>query len=1362
MKALLQLLAASGFALSLSAQTVSTVTTNGFDEPHSVAVNLTNNHYYISDSVNNRIAVYDPADTNVLTLALGFDSPAGIVAALGGLVVAENRGHQIDLVLFDGSPVARAGGTRGYSNGASADAMFNFPVGLAADKFGRIYIADSKNNAVRQFDPFTDTVSTLADGFFNPEAVAVDESGSVFVADTRNHVIKLVDATGTNIIAGRLAVSGSQDSSTGTNATFNGPRGLLWMGGQTGLLVSDSGNQTIRKVTYSSSLQRWSVSTFAGSAGKAGYVEGAATTARFNTPMGLARDAEGAILVADLYNTALRRITLQAQPAPLVAPAGGRYSNTVSLVITSSVPQAVLRFTQDGTDVNPFSPTSTGAMTLDRGPATVKVRGYSTEHATSATVSNQYSFFVDPLAVSVLGGAYSNNVNLVIATRTADAVVRYTLDGSEPTESSAIWTNNSFGTSGPFVVKAFRDGFDPSPTVGSNFVFYVATPTIFPGGGTNNNSVPVFLDTATVGADIYWTIDGSEPTTNSTRYTGPFLLAQSGTLKVKAFKSGFYDSSTVSAGFLFEVLPPSFSPAGATANNPVPVVFECPTEGVEFRWTIDGSQPTTNSPLYSGSLDLATNGLLKVRAFRSGFTPSATVGAFFNLSVATPVITPGSGTSINSVNLSLASATTNASLRYTLDGSEPTLLSPLFSGALSLTTNATVKVGGFLSGFLTSATVAQTYHIQVDRPILSPDSGFFPDGAMITLTAIRSDAQIHYTINGNDPTPADALYTGPFQLNQVVAPGADLRALKARAFAPNTEPSEIVSGQPIPTNSVGVPRNMVAGIGSTIVVPVVVNLQSNQTLRSIQFRVEVWPSSPGALPLENPLQVLNVSSNDFVAVPTPTDGETPAQITAIPYQSASTNGLSVSAIGQEAGFVAKNFAVTALLTVTIPVNANPNDVYAIRILEASGTSDGQQLPVVLAPLPSRQIVVSNVSYLVGDSSPGGWYNAGDFGNGNLDNADVNNAFHASLGLRTPFTFSDVFDAMDVFPLDEAGYIGGDGEIRYLDWQVLLQRSLRLDTNNYQRTWAAGGVRSATDAVLRTSGTRAKGDTRPAPAPGTVWLRQGAVCSQPVAWATAGTSCSMPVFAKMASGFSLAGLSFRAAIVAEGAAPPIQGVSFTPATGQPAPMQEPGRATNELLCAWSLVPAPAFVPALTGSNLIGTIHFTVPASAASGSIYTLRFLNVDGAPNLTNQYNLESIPASLWVGCNAQRPADLISEQWRTNFFGSLTNVLADAFADPDGDGEPNWKEYLTGTNPTNNLSRLQVLASHWTNAPTRGLVVTWLSAPGKAYTVERSDRANGTNWQTVASGILGDGRTSSCYDPNANGPIQFYRIRLQE
>jgi sugar lactone lactonase YvrE len=1476
-KCLLSVLAVWAAALTLHGQSVNTLNVSGLLEPYGLAVDVSTNLYYLTDSAHDRIVRLNPRTGESVALAANeLFSPQGLVLARGGLVVAEAGSHVLSFVSLDGvvSTLAGLEGERGSADGAAA-ARFSAPAGLAVDGAGAIFVADAKNNAIRKLAP-DNTVSTVATGFFEPAGVAVGEGGQLFVADTRNHVIKLVKADGSvEVIAGKLGISGKDDGTAGA-AEFNNPRGLLWVGGETGLLVGDSGNNTIRQVKFSAVRNAWVVTTYAGAAGEAAQVEGALLQARFNSPLGLALDAEGHIAVADLYNNAVRVIQRVVPPLPIVAPGAGAYSNSVTVTITSEIKNVVYRSTTDGTPVTPLAAVTPALLTFTKGPVPFQLRAYSPDFATTATLSNLYTFFVNPLRLSVPGGTFSNNVPVAVSTLTEGASIRFTTDGTEPTPASPEWTDRSFGLTGPLQLRAFREGFDPSPIVSNSFTFVVgpiviapngatanndvqvklgtdtegadvyvttdgteptpanglkytgafllgtngtlkakgfkngyvasqtasavfnltvAKPLIIPGGATTNNTVKVELVTATDGAKIYWTIDGKDPkpgeanttlyagpfdlakdgtlkvqafkngylasevasaefhlntanpvispngaTSNNpvtvelgsttagakiywtingddpsplnpkaTLYSGPFVLAQNGTLKVRAFRDGFVDSEIVSADFNLSVGDPTISPNGLASNNAVTVTLGTVTDGAKLYWTIDGSEPTTASTLYAGPFVLAQNGTLRVKGFRDGFLASATVSAPFDLSVARPEVTPASGRYMNTTTVTISTTTDSAELRYTLDGTGPGPASTLYAGPFAVTTSAQLRVAGFRSGFVTSSTVGRDYDIQVDTPTMSPSAGFFPNGTTVSFAVVRADAKIYYTLDGSEPTEGSALYTGPVVVNQLVTPGSDLRAVRARAFAPGTVPSEIVSGQPVQANGIGVPRDAVGGIGSAIVVPVVLNLEPDKVLRSLQYRVQVTPTSASVPNLLQPLRVLNIGSNDFVQLVSPAQAGAAATFNFSTYTDdgaggIKTHGVIVSAIGTNANFKVTDFATVSLLAVSIPPTAKADDTYKIEVVHPSGTSDGQQQGVTLVPLASRTISVKNLPYVVGDSAGGAWYNAGDFGDGELDNSDVNNAFYASLGVRVPYNFSDVFDAMDAFPEDLAGAVGGDGQIRFLDWQRILRRSLRRDTNNWQRVWAAGGVRTATRASLPNALSPAVSIDNALR--GEVWTPQARLRATTLENVQTGARVRVPVTVRLAPDAWLAGLQFRAIVQPQGNAPALErAAEFEPALANSTPVDRSLLPANEVAAAWSIVPA-AFETPLTGEARLGFIVFDVPAAAPAGSAYSVSFANADGAPDLNTPYDFDTEPASVWVGAPA-KPAPAPA-------------------------------------------------------SPIRGFKLSWYAEYGKRYQIEATTDLGADAWSVLANPVSGQGKVQSFLDVSPAATTRFYRVRTQQ
>jgi hypothetical protein len=421
-------------------------------------------------------------------------------------------------------------------------------------------------------------------------------------------------------------------------------------------------------------------------------------------------------------------------------------------------------------------------------------------------------------------------------------------------------------------------------------------------------------------------------------------------------------------------------------------------------------------------------------------------------------------------------------------------------------------------------------------------------------------------------------------------------------------------------------------------------------------------------------------------------------------------------------------------------------------------------------MPAKRIVVSSARYGVGDSSPAIWYNAVQtdsaqglrrgFGDGLLENGDVNNAFSAALGVRVPYSGTDLFDSMDAYPEDTVEAAGGDGLIRYLDWQIILMRSLGLDPAQWERAWVEGGIRISHGRSAPSSADL-PGITLTSGSPGAVWTPDALLEAGQAENIAPGMAVDLPVYARVGPGLQLGGLAFRAAVQADGSAPPLErSVQFIPRPDLPGPAQVVTPFPGSVLCGWPIVPSSSFNPGLRGGNLLGHIRVTVPGSARRGDVYTLRFSNADGSPDLRTQYHFESKPASIWVASAAQRPPDITSDEWKIRFFGSLAAPDCGPDSDPDGDGVVNAAEYMAGTHPADARSFLRLSASP-SKAPGPGVVLRWLSAPGKRYVIEAAPSLAGSDWRVVVSDRVGDGFEQQWQPTTPAAGASFYRIRVQ-
>jgi len=215
----------------------------------------------------------------------------------------------------------------GSADGTGAAARFNQPRGVVVDAAGNTYIADTDNHTIRKITPagVVTTIAGLAgvpgtnDGnastsrFRSPAGLAADRAGSVFIADSGNHTIRRISANGLiSTFAGRPGIAGATNGAPSA-ATFAFPAGLSFDTAGN-LVVTDSGNHTLRKITADGT-----VSLFVGTAGLPGDANGTGPAARFNSPIGLAADSAGNLYVADTGNHTLRKVT----PAGVVTTVAG-------------------------------------------------------------------------------------------------------------------------------------------------------------------------------------------------------------------------------------------------------------------------------------------------------------------------------------------------------------------------------------------------------------------------------------------------------------------------------------------------------------------------------------------------------------------------------------------------------------------------------------------------------------------------------------------------------------------------------------------------------------------------------------------------------------------------------------------------------------------------------------------------------------------------------------------------------------------------------------------------------------------------------------------------------------------------------
>lgn len=154
-------------------------------------------------------------------------------------------------------------------------------------------------------------------------------------------------------------------------------------------------------------------------------------------------------------------------------------------------------------------------------------------------------------------------------------------------------------------------------------------------------------------------------------------------------------------------------------------------------------------------------------------------------SVAPCSFSPGGGTYGAPIDVLISCPTPGVTIRYTLDGSEPTSASQQYTGLVHLVVTGTLKARAFKPGWIASAVRSAEYvFTSIAPPQIDPPGGNYTSAQTVTITCATAGAEIRYTLDGSVPGEASPLYTTPITV-------ATSLTVKARAFLAGKDPSEV-------------------------------------------------------------------------------------------------------------------------------------------------------------------------------------------------------------------------------------------------------------------------------------------------------------------------------------------------------------------------------------------------------------------------------------------------------------------------------------------------------------------------------------------------------------------------------------------
>ena len=473
-------------------------------------------------------------------------------------------------------------------------------------------------------------------------------------------------------------------------------------------------------------------------------------------------------LFAFLLISCPSEVEMQKLSLPVIESSSSEINEDTIITIKSNE-GATIYYTEDGSDprvsdsrkeyVEAFKPALDSSIVIK---AYATMSGYIDSEVAEAEF--KYSGNLPAPVFEIENDAVIPFLNVKVIVNAAQGyVVHYTLDGSTPNENSNKAENGLIDLSSvageSVTIKAYaaKEGMENSEIATVTYQKKkVSSPVINPESRKFLEPIEVSI-TAEEGAMIYYTQDGSEPSSSSTQYEKPFLLKKAAIVKAIAVMEGCTDSAIATAEYSSKTPAPVITPEDGIVPFLVDNITIKAGENDRIYYSMNGDDPDLSGEYKTGSVTLSMmkEGVVKAIAVRDGYEPSELVSLTIKQAqLPKPVISYPDPFILGESKITIASEVEGVSLIY--DSSEPIenaytgpfILSEadIFNGNYTLIVEA--KKDGYKPSYLRET--IWVYERDDSLPVFSLPEGI-PNAQNMTLK-ILAPGSVRYTTDGSDPT----------------------------------------------------------------------------------------------------------------------------------------------------------------------------------------------------------------------------------------------------------------------------------------------------------------------------------------------------------------------------------------------------------------------------------------------------------------------------------------------------------------------------------------------------------------------------------------------------------------------------------